>query len=64
MDTNYKQPIENFNTQNKNQTTLGEHAHRKQCGPPPQQGRQKLIQKNINNQYRWLALLPTCLEQA
>ena len=45
MDTNYKQPIENFNTYNKNQTTLGEHAHGKQCGPPPQPGRQKLIQK-------------------
>ena len=27
MDKTYKEPIESFNTQNKNQTTLGEHAH-------------------------------------
>ena len=39
MDTNYKQPIESFNTYNKNRTTQREHAHGKQCGPAPQPGR-------------------------
>ena len=39
MDTNYNKPIESFNTYNKNQTTLGEHALLKQLGPAPQQGR-------------------------
>ena len=39
MDTNYKQPIEGFNTYNKNQTTQGEHSQLKQCGPAPQPGR-------------------------
>ena len=35
---NYKQPIESFNTYNKNETALGEHAHGKQCQPAPQPG--------------------------
>ena len=39
MDKNYKQPIENFSIYNINQITLGEHAHRKYCGPPPQPAR-------------------------
>ena len=38
MDTNYKQPAESFNTYNKNQTTLGEHEHGKQCEPAPLPG--------------------------
>ena len=41
MDTNYKQPIESFNTFNKNQTTLWEHSPGKQCGPGPQPTRQQ-----------------------
>ena len=39
MDTNCKQSIESFNPYNKNETTLGEHAHGKQCGAAPQPGR-------------------------
>ena len=38
MNTIYKQPMENFNTYNKNLTTL-EHARGKQCVPAPQPGR-------------------------
>ena len=39
MYTNYKLPIQSFNTYNTNQTTLGEHAHGKQCWPAPRLGR-------------------------
>ena len=43
MDTNYKQPIESFNTHNKNQTTLLKCAPAKQCGAAPQPGRPQQV---------------------
>ena len=46
MDTNYEQLIESFNTyNNKNQTTIGEHAHGKQCMPAPQPVRSHVFRK-------------------
>ena len=41
MDTNYKQPIENFNIYNINQITLGEYEHGKYCRLAPQPARQQ-----------------------
>ena len=62
MDMNYKHLMESFKAYNKKQTTLGEHAHGKQCGLAPQPGRPQQGQliwtgagsygkyrKNINN---------------